>query len=82
MPVPPARMTASPRCKTLAAVSIDKGQEVRHLLRLLPVGTLPQCTAAAWRTLKELGFTNLKVLYIQTNFGADWVEKSYPTVKG
>jgi hypothetical protein len=29
-----------------------------------------------------MGFTNLKVLYISNNFGADWVEKGYPVAKG
>lgn len=28
------------------------------------------------------GFTNVKVLYISDNFGANWVDKGYPTVKG
>jgi hypothetical protein len=38
--------------------------------------------AAAWRTLSELGFSKLKVLYIPNNFGADWAEKGYPVVHG
>ncbi len=38
--------------------------------------------AAAWRTLNGLGFARLKVLYIPSNFGADWVEKGYPVVHG
>jgi hypothetical protein len=25
-----------------------------------------------------MGFTNVKVLYIAQNFGADWVNKGYP----
>jgi hypothetical protein len=29
-----------------------------------------------------MGFTNVKVLYIANNFGADWVEKGYPVAKG
>ena len=29
-----------------------------------------------------LGYTNVKVLYIANNFGADWVDKGYPTAKG
>jgi len=33
-------------------------------------------------TLRAMGFTNVKVLYIANSFGADWVEKSYPTAKG
>jgi len=32
--------------------------------------------------LRALGFTNLKVLYIPDNFGANWVDKGYPVAKG
>ncbi len=32
--------------------------------------------------LRGMGFTNVKVLYIADNFGADWVEKGYPVGKG
>jgi rhodanese-related sulfurtransferase len=32
--------------------------------------------------LHAMGFTNVKVLYIANNFGADWVEKGYPVGKG
>jgi len=32
--------------------------------------------------LKAMGFTNVKVLYIADNFGAEWVEKRYPVAKG
>jgi hypothetical protein len=36
----------------------------------------------AYKELFELGFTNVKVLYIATNLGADWVYRGYPTVRG
>ncbi len=36
----------------------------------------------AYAELKRLGFTNVKVLHIDQNFGADWVDKGYPTAKG
>jgi hypothetical protein len=36
----------------------------------------------AYKELKQMGFTRLKVLYIAATFGADWVEKGYPTAKG
>lgn len=36
----------------------------------------------AYDTLQTMGFTNLKVLYVPNNFGADWVDKGYPTAKG
>jgi thiosulfate/3-mercaptopyruvate sulfurtransferase len=32
--------------------------------------------------LLAMGFTNARVLYIASNFGADWVEKGYPVAKG
>ena len=36
----------------------------------------------AYNELHKEGFTNVKVLYIADNFGADWVYKGYPTIKG
>jgi thiosulfate/3-mercaptopyruvate sulfurtransferase len=32
--------------------------------------------------LASMGFTNMKVVHIPDNFGADWVAKGYPTQKG
>jgi thiosulfate/3-mercaptopyruvate sulfurtransferase len=34
--------------------------------------------AAAYRQLVALGFTQVKVLYIENNFGQDWADKGYP----
>ena len=36
----------------------------------------------AYEQLRAKGFTNVKVLYIADNFGADWVDKGYPVAKG
>jgi thiosulfate/3-mercaptopyruvate sulfurtransferase len=36
----------------------------------------------AYKELKQMGFTRLKVLYMANSFGSDWVEKGYPTAKG
>ena len=33
----------------------------------------------AFQRLHELGFTNVKVLYLANNFGDDWVAVGYPT---
>ena len=38
--------------------------------------------APAYDELHKEGFSNVKVLYIASNFGADWVYKGYPTAKG
>jgi thiosulfate/3-mercaptopyruvate sulfurtransferase len=36
----------------------------------------------AYQQLAELGFTHVKMLYIDKNFGTDWVKKGYPVEKG
>ena len=33
----------------------------------------------AYRTLKELGFTHIRVLNLPTNLHSDWVSKDYPS---
>ncbi|HEX8926208.1 MAG TPA: rhodanese-like domain-containing protein [Terriglobales bacterium] len=38
--------------------------------------------APAYTALQKLGFTNVKVLYIADNLGADWVYKGYPSASG
>jgi len=38
--------------------------------------------APALRTLRGMGFTNVKVLYIANNFGSDWVDKGYLVERG
>lgn len=46
-----------------------------------PWSRCPNITAA-YDTLQELGFTNVKVMHVADNFGTDWVDKGYPTAKG
>ena len=36
----------------------------------------------AYKQLRDLGYTNLRVLYIANDFGKDWVAKGCPTAKG
>ena len=36
----------------------------------------------ALKALRDLGFSNVKALYIANNFGQDWMDKGYPTEKG
>lgn len=36
----------------------------------------------AYKLLHDLGFANLKVLYVGNNLGADWVAKGYPVARG
>jgi len=36
----------------------------------------------AYKELHDLGYSNVRVLYIANNFGADWVSKGYPAERG
>jgi rhodanese-related sulfurtransferase len=36
----------------------------------------------AFAKLSEMGFTNVKVLYLADNFGTDWADKGYPVERG
>lgn len=36
----------------------------------------------AYELLQSLGYTNVKVMYIANDFGADWVNKGYPVATG
>lgn len=36
----------------------------------------------AFAELREMGFTNVKALYLAENFGTDWAAKGYPVVQG
>ena len=42
-----------------------------------PWGRCPN-VGNAFKAMQDLGFTNVKVLYIAENFGTDWVSKGYP----
>jgi rhodanese-related sulfurtransferase len=36
----------------------------------------------AYEMLRQMGFTNVRALYIANNLGADWVDKGYPVARG
>ena len=36
----------------------------------------------AYTTLRGMGFSNIKVLELDTNFHTDWVAKGFPIVRG
>lgn len=63
------------------AQRLDKNEPVVIYCGCCPWDHCPNI-AAAWRTLRGLGFNKLKVLYIPNNFGADWVDKGYPVARG
>jgi thiosulfate/3-mercaptopyruvate sulfurtransferase len=38
--------------------------------------------AAAYDTLRDMGFKNVKVIYFADDFGTNWVDRGFPTAKG
>ena len=38
--------------------------------------------AAAYDALRQQGFTHVRALFIESNFGDDWVNRGYPATKG
>lgn len=58
----------------------------RNKLVVLYCGCCPweKCpnVAAAYKQMTAMGFTQVKVLYLVSNFGADWVDKGYPVTRG
>ena len=36
----------------------------------------------AFEAVKEMGYTNVKVVYFPDNFGRDWAAKGYPVASG
>jgi hypothetical protein len=79
----------------IGPASSDEGrQKLRARVKALPKNSaiVLYCGCCPWShcpnvkpayaELRALGMTNVKVLYIGENFGADWVEKGYPVARG
>jgi hypothetical protein len=84
-----------PGAEYIGSASSPQGmQALRTRVKALPKNTfiVLYCGCCPWshcpnvrpayNELNKLGFSNVKVLYIADNFGADWVDKGYPTIKG
>jgi thiosulfate/3-mercaptopyruvate sulfurtransferase len=84
-----------PGAEYIGAASDKQGLErlrtrVKSLPRNAPVVLYCGCcpwshcpnVRPAYNQLHAMGFSNVKVLYIANNFGSDWVDKGYPTIKG
>jgi thiosulfate/3-mercaptopyruvate sulfurtransferase len=61
--------------------SLPKDKQIILYCGCCPWNRCPN-VGPAYKRLRDLGFTNVKVLYIANNFGDDWVNKGYPAVKG
>jgi hypothetical protein len=63
------------------AVTLPKGANIVIYCGCCPLERCPNLRPA-FSTLKEMGFTHLRVLILPTDFAADWIEKGYPVEKG
>jgi len=61
--------------------SLPRNKSILIYCGCCPWGHCPNVKPAD-DALHAMGFTNVKVLYIANNFGADWVDKGYPVAKG
>ena len=64
----------------IEAANLKKNQNIVIYCGCCPWNHCPNIRPA-FETLKKLGFTNVKVLYIPENFGKDWADKGYPVKK-
>jgi hypothetical protein len=60
-----------------AVAKLRKNEEIVVYCGCCPMVDCPN-VRPAYSTLTKLGFTNVKVLDIPTNFHTDWVAKGYP----
>lgn len=60
-----------------AAASLKKDHLIVIYCGCCPWGRCPNI-GPAYKQLHDLGFTNVKALYLANNFGDDWVSKGYP----
>ena len=63
------------------AATLPKGTDVVLYCGCCPLEKCPNLRPA-FRSLKEMGISRLRVLILPNNFNADWVEKGYPIHKG
>lgn len=61
--------------------ALPRGQSIVLYCGCCPWSHCPN-VHPAYQELREMGFRNVRVLYIANNFGADWVDKGYPVSKG
>lgn len=61
--------------------SLPRGKSIVLYCGCCPWNHCPN-VQPAFETLRAMGFTKVKVLYIADNFGTNWVDKGYPTARG
>ncbi|MCL5267115.1 MAG: rhodanese-like domain-containing protein [Bacteroidetes bacterium] len=66
---------------TNAVKNVPKNREIILYCGCCPWSECPNIRPA-FETLEKLGFSNVKVMYVHTNFGQDWIDRGFPVTKG
>jgi hypothetical protein len=61
-----------------ASANVPKNADIVIYCGCCPMDKCPN-VRPAYRALKELGFTNVRVLSLPTNIHTDWDSKDYPS---
>ncbi len=64
-----------------AAGALDRGREVVVYCGCCPWDRCPNVKPAV-DLLKQMGFTHVKAVYMETNFAKDWIDRGYPVEAG
>jgi len=64
-----------------AAVALSKDTDIVIYCGCCPMERCPNIRPA-YSTLKQMGFTKVRVLHVPTNMATDWFEKGHPSEEG
>jgi len=64
-----------------AAAKLPRDREVILYCGCCPWSHCPNVKPAV-EALKQMGFTKVKAMFVETNFAKDWIEKGYPVEAG
>jgi thiosulfate/3-mercaptopyruvate sulfurtransferase len=64
-----------------AVVKLEHSRNIVLYCGCCPLVKCPN-VRPAYQALREMGFSHVQVLELDTNFHTDWVAKNYPTQKG
>ena len=77
----PASSPSGLEALKLAAGKLPRDREIVLYCGCCPWANCPN-VKPAMELLKQMGFTHVKAMFIETNFPKDWIDKGYPVEDG
>jgi thiosulfate/3-mercaptopyruvate sulfurtransferase len=65
----------------VAAANLPRNREIVIYCGCCPWSHCPN-VKPAFELLKQMGFTRVKAMFVETNFAKDWIDKGYPVESG